>query len=57
MKIVIIRAPVIYGPNAPGSIGSLTKAIRLNIPLPIASANNKRHLISLDNLMNLILNR
>lgn len=55
MRIVIIRAPVIYGPNAPGSIGSLTKAISLNIPLPIASANNKRHLISLDNLMNLIL--
>lgn len=55
MKIIIIRAPVVYGPNAPGSIGSLTKAISLNIPLPLASANNKRHLISLDNLMDLIL--
>ena len=35
MEVTILRAPVVYGPNAPGSIGSLTKAIKLGIPLPL----------------------
>ncbi|MDB3882578.1 NAD-dependent epimerase/dehydratase family protein [Amylibacter sp.] len=55
MEIVIFRVPVVYGPNAPGSIGSLTKAIKLGIPLPLGGLLNRRHLISIENLVDLII--
>lgn len=54
MEVTILRVPVVYGPNAPGSIGSLTKAIKLGIPLPLGGLPNRRHLISIDNLVDLI---
>jgi nucleoside-diphosphate-sugar epimerase len=54
MEVTILRAPVVYGPNAPGSIGSLTKAIKLGIPLPLGGLLNRRHLISIDNMVDLI---
>ena len=55
MEIIILRAPVVYGPNAPGSIGSLSKAIKLGIPLPLGGLFNRRHLISINNLVELLL--
>lgn len=54
MEVTILRAPVVYGPNAPGSIGSLTKAIKLGIPLPLGGLLNRRHLIAIDNLVELM---
>ena len=54
MEIIILRAPVVYGPNAPGSIGSLSKAIKLGIPLPLGGLLNRRYLISRDNLIQLL---
>ena len=54
MEVTILRAPVVYGPNAPGSIGSLTKAIKLGIPLPLGGLLNRRHLLDIDNLGELI---
>ena len=54
MEVTILRVPVVYGPNAPGSIGSLTKAIKLGIPLPLGGLLNRRHLISIDNLVELM---
>ena len=54
MEIIIIRAPVVYGPNAPGSVGALSKAIRMRVPLPFGSIFNRRHLISIYNLVDLI---
>lgn len=54
MEITILRAPVVYGPNASGSIGSLIKAIKLGIPLPLGGLHNRRHLIAIDNLVELI---
>ena len=55
MQVTILRAPVVYGPNAPGSIGSLCKAIKLGIPLPLGGVLNRRHLISIDNLIDLMM--
>lgn len=54
MEISIFRVPVVYGPNAPGSIGSLIKAIKFGIPLPLGGLVNRRQLISIDNLVELI---
>lgn len=54
MKLIIIRAPAIYGRNAPGNFRIVEKFIKTGIPLPFLSIKNKRSLISLDNLIDFI---
>ncbi|ETX12589.1 epimerase [Marinomonas ushuaiensis DSM 15871] len=54
MEVVIIRPPLVYGSNAPGNFGKLARLTSKNIPLPFGAINNKRSLISLDNLVDLI---
>lgn len=55
MQIVIIRPPLVYGPNAPGNFGSLVNWVSKGIPLPLGAVNNKRSLVALDNLVDLII--
>lgn len=50
----IIRPPLIYGRNAPGSFGTLLNMLNKGLPLPLANINNKRSFVSLDNLISLI---
>lgn len=50
MEVVIIRAPLIYGRNAPGNFGKLVKLVKLPIPIPLGGINNKRSFVSVDNL-------
>lgn len=56
MDLVIVRPPLIYGPNAPGHYRILSRLIGLGIPLPLSAANsNLRSFISLHNLVDLII--
>lgn len=55
MEVVIIRPPLVYGPNAPGNFGKLAKLASKNLPLPFGAVHNKRSLVSLDNLVDLII--
>jgi len=55
MELVIIRPPLVYGPKARGNFGSLMRWVDSGIPLPLGAIHNKRSLISLDNLADLIL--
>lgn len=55
MDVVIIRPPLVYGPNAPGNFGSLVKWVGRGFPLPLGSVNNSRTLVALDNLVDLII--
>jgi nucleoside-diphosphate-sugar epimerase len=55
MEVVIIRPPLVYGPHAPGNFGKLVKLVGKRIPLPLGAVNNKRSLIALDNLVDLII--
>lgn len=54
MELVIIRPPLVYGPNAPGNFGSLVRWIEKGIPLPLGAIDNKRSLVGIDNLVDLI---
>ena len=54
LEVVILRAPLIYGPNAPGNFNKLFKLVRLGLPLPFRSINNSRSFISIDNLIDLL---
>ena len=55
MEVVIIRPPLVYGPNAPGNFGSLVRWVDKGVPLPLGSIHNKRSLVALDNLVDLII--
>ena len=54
MELVIIRPPLVYGPNAPGNFGSLMCWIEKGVPLPLGAIHNQRSLVALDNLVDLI---
>ena len=55
LEVVIIRPPLVYGPNAKGNFASMVKWLRLGVPLPFGSIDNRRSLVGLDNLCDLIL--
>jgi nucleoside-diphosphate-sugar epimerase len=54
MEIVIIRPPLVYGQGVKGNFKRLSRLVELGIPLPFASIKNKRSLISLEKLVQLL---
>ena len=54
MEIVIIRPPLVYGKGVKGNFASLLKLAKLTVPLPFGSIQNKRSLVSVDNLVDFI---
>jgi nucleoside-diphosphate-sugar epimerase len=55
MSTVIIRPPLVYGPNAPGNFGSLLRIVKKQIPLPLGAVKNKRSFVFLDNLVDMVI--
>ncbi|MBB6343230.1 nucleoside-diphosphate-sugar epimerase [Pseudomonas fluvialis] len=55
IELVIIRPPLIYGREAPGNFARMVGWISSGIPLPLGAVDNRRSLISVDNLVDLIL--
>lgn len=54
MQLVIIRPPLTYGPGVKGNFAILIKLALSGLPLPFGLIQNKRSLIALDNLVDLI---
>jgi len=54
MEVVIIRPPLVYGPNAPGNFGRLYRLIQRGFPLPLGAIHNRRSLVALSNLVDFI---
>jgi len=55
MEIVIIRPPLVYGPGVKANFASILKLAQKNLPLPLGAIHNKRSMVALDNLTDLIL--
>ena len=55
MEIVIIRPVLVYGPGVKANFQSLMRWVSKGIPLPLGRIRNKRSLVALDNLVDLIL--
>jgi nucleoside-diphosphate-sugar epimerase len=54
MEVVIIRPPLVYGPGVKGNFAALMRLLRRGVPLPLGAIHNKRSLVALYNLVDLI---
>ncbi|WP_312117293.1 UDP-glucose 4-epimerase family protein [Stutzerimonas nitrititolerans] len=55
IDMVIIRPPLVYGSGAPGNFGSLVRWLEKGFFLPLGAIHNKRSLVGIDNLVDLII--
>ena len=54
MEVVIIRPPLVYGPDVKANFAAMMRWLRRGIPLPLGAIHNQRSLVALDNLVDLI---
>lgn len=54
MEVVIVRPPLVYGPNVKGNFDRMMRWLNKGVPLPLGTVNNRRSLVSLDNLVSFI---
>jgi UDP-glucose 4-epimerase len=55
LDVVIVRSPLVYGPGVRANFLRLIKLVRSGWPLPFGMANNRRSLVSLENLVDLLI--
>ncbi|MGZ8145081.1 MAG: UDP-glucose 4-epimerase family protein [Methylosarcina sp.] len=55
MEVVIIRPPLVYGPGVQGNFLTMMRWLDRGIPLPLGLVSNKRTLVALNNLVDLII--
>jgi len=55
LEIVIVRPPLVYGPDAPGNFGALARLVRRAWALPLGAIHNQRSFVGLDNLVDFLL--
>lgn len=54
LEIVIIRPPLVYGPGVKANFRSMMGWLARGVPLPLGAVHNRRTLVALDNLVDLI---
>jgi nucleoside-diphosphate-sugar epimerase len=54
MELVIVRPPLVYGPGVGANFQRLMHWVRKGVPLPFAAIDNRRSLVGIDNLADLI---
>ncbi|MBL4852008.1 MAG: SDR family oxidoreductase [Gammaproteobacteria bacterium] len=54
MEVVIIRPPLVYGVGVKANFLTMMRWLNKGIPLPLGVIHNKRSLVALDNLVDLI---
>lgn len=54
LEVVIIRPPLVYGPGVKGNFRAMMRVLAAGLPLPLGKVDNKRSLVALDNLIDLI---
>jgi UDP-glucose 4-epimerase len=54
MEVVIIRPVLVYGAGVKGNFLSMMRWLHKDFPLPLGGITNKRSLVSIDNLVDLI---
>jgi nucleoside-diphosphate-sugar epimerase len=54
IELVVIRPPLVYGPGVRANFAALIRLSASGLPLPFAALDNRRSLISRDNLVDLL---
>jgi nucleoside-diphosphate-sugar epimerase len=54
IEIVILRPPLVYGPGVKANFRGLMRVVASGLPLPLAGIDNRRSLIFIDNLVDLV---
>lgn len=54
MELVVIRPPLIVGPGGKANVARLMQIVRSGAPLPFGSVNNRRSILGLSNLADLV---
>jgi len=54
MEVVIIRPVLVYGPGVKANFRSMMHWLNKSVPLPLGAIDNKRSLVAIDNLVDLI---
>lgn len=55
LEVVIVRPPLVYGAGVKGNFAQMIKVLAKGIPLPLASVNNLRSLVYVQNLADALL--
>lgn len=55
MEVVIVRPPLVYGPGVKANFYKMMRVLARGIPLPLGAINNKRSLVAMDNLVDLVI--
>jgi nucleoside-diphosphate-sugar epimerase len=55
LELVVIRPPLVYGPGVKGNFLKLVKLALIGLPLPLAAIDNKRSILSVENLTDLLI--
>lgn len=55
MEVVIIRPPLVYGPGVKANFQAMINWLNKGVPLPLGAIHNKRSLVALGNLVDLIM--
>ncbi|MBW2186306.1 MAG: NAD-dependent epimerase/dehydratase family protein [Deltaproteobacteria bacterium] len=54
LDVVIVRPPLVYGPDVKGNFKTMIRWAGKGIPLPLGAIQNKRSLVAIDNLVDFI---
>lgn len=54
MELVIIRPPLVYGPGVKANFSRMMALVKSGLPLPFGGIQNKRSMVALENLVDLI---
>jgi nucleoside-diphosphate-sugar epimerase len=55
MEVVVVRPPLVYGPGVGANFRSLMRWLHRGLPLPFGAIDNRRSLVALDNLCDLLI--
>lgn len=55
LEVVVVRPPLVYGPGVSGNLLRLAGMVARRWPLPMGAVNNKRSLMGLTNLVDLLI--
>lgn len=54
LEVVVIRSPLVYGPGVKANFHSMMRWLHSGVPLPFGAIDNRRSLVALDNLVDLL---